>query len=170
MSPEQVRAELVETRGLVSNRATRSPSIALSLVLSLSIALSSHLSFPLPLSLSLLVSLFLCACPFTLLFYISLNAIPFFRSPSHLPISFPYPLSLPPFLPGLSSPDQAFPDGATVPVRGAVVLCYGSLSVCRAGTSLSNSSLRDTLVFSDSPPLLSSVSASRGQQVMPALR
>ncbi|XP_046888615.1 uncharacterized protein si:ch211-183d21.1 isoform X2 [Hypomesus transpacificus] len=66
--------------------------------------------------------------------------------------------------------DQAFPDGATVPVRGAVVLCYGSLSVCRAGTSLSNSSLRDTLVFSDSPPLLSSVSASRGQQVMPALR
>lgn len=66
--------------------------------------------------------------------------------------------------------DQAFPEGATVPARGAVVLCYDTLSVCGAGTSLSNSSLRDTLVFGDSQVLLTSVAASRGQQIMPALR
>ncbi|XP_022046547.1 uncharacterized protein si:ch211-183d21.1 isoform X1 [Acanthochromis polyacanthus] len=66
--------------------------------------------------------------------------------------------------------DQTFPEGSTVPVRGAVVLCYDLFSVCRAGTALTNSSLRDVLVFSENQQLLSSLSASRGGQVMPALR
>ncbi|XP_071782911.1 uncharacterized protein LOC139932874 [Centroberyx gerrardi] len=66
--------------------------------------------------------------------------------------------------------DQAFPEGSTVPVRGAVVLCYDLFSVCRAGTGLTNSSLRDVLVFSENQQLLSSLSATRGRQVIPALR
>ncbi|XP_008304772.1 uncharacterized protein LOC103376182 [Stegastes partitus] len=66
--------------------------------------------------------------------------------------------------------DQTFPEGSTVPVRGAVVLCYDLFSVCRAGTALTNSSLRDVLVFSENRQLLSSLSTSRGRQVMPALR
>ncbi|XP_074520066.1 uncharacterized protein LOC141785585 [Halichoeres trimaculatus] len=66
--------------------------------------------------------------------------------------------------------DQTFPEGSTVPVRGAVVLCYDLFSVCRAGTALTNSSLRDVLVFSEKQQLLSSLSTSRGRQVIPALR
>ncbi|XP_028264368.1 uncharacterized protein LOC114437712 [Parambassis ranga] len=66
--------------------------------------------------------------------------------------------------------DQTFPEGSTVPVRGAVVLCYDLFSVCRAGTALTNSSLRDVLVFSESQQLLASLSTTRGRQVIPALR
>lgn len=66
--------------------------------------------------------------------------------------------------------DQTFPEGSTVPHRGAVVLCYDVFSVCRAGTALTNSSLRDVLVFSERQQLLSSLSTTRGRQVMPALR
>ncbi|XP_034716500.1 uncharacterized protein si:ch211-183d21.1 [Etheostoma cragini] len=66
--------------------------------------------------------------------------------------------------------DQTFPDGSTVPVRGAVVLCYDLFSVCRAGTALTNSSLRDVLVFSENQQLLSSLSTTRGRQVIPAAR
>ncbi|MEQ2290601.1 hypothetical protein AMECASPLE_004794 [Ameca splendens] len=66
--------------------------------------------------------------------------------------------------------DQMFPDGTTVPARGAVVLCYDLFSVCRAGTALTNSSLRDVLVFSENQRLLSSLSTTRGRQVMPAPR
>ncbi|KAM4526340.1 uncharacterized protein V3H82_000760 [Fundulus diaphanus] len=66
--------------------------------------------------------------------------------------------------------DQVFPDGTTVPARGAVVLCYDLFSVCRAGTALTNSSLRDVLVFSENQRLLSSLSTTRGRQVTPALR
>nr|XP_015818888.2 uncharacterized protein si:ch211-183d21.1 isoform X2 [Nothobranchius furzeri] len=66
--------------------------------------------------------------------------------------------------------DQAFPEGSTVPARGAVVLCYDLFSVCRAGTALTNSSLRDVLVFSENQRLLSSLSTTRGRQVMPSLR
>ncbi|XP_067344648.1 uncharacterized protein si:ch211-183d21.1 [Channa argus] len=70
----------------------------------------------------------------------------------------------------VTSPDQTFPDGSTVPVRGAVVLCYDLFSVCRAGTALTNSSLRDVLVFSENRQLLSFLSTTRGRQVIPALR
>lgn len=66
--------------------------------------------------------------------------------------------------------DQTFPEGSTIPGRGAVVLCYDLFSVCRAGTALTNSSLRDVLVFSENRQLLSSLSTTRGRQVMPALR
>ncbi|KAM8877822.1 uncharacterized protein ACB058_003510 [Synchiropus picturatus] len=66
--------------------------------------------------------------------------------------------------------DQTFPDGSTVPVRGAAVLCYDLYSVCRAGNALTNSSLRDVLVFSENQRLLSSLSTTRGRQVIPALR
>lgn len=66
--------------------------------------------------------------------------------------------------------DQTFPEGSSVPVRGAVVLCYDLFSVCRAGTALTNSSLRDVLVFSENQKLLSSLSTTRGRQVIPALR
>ncbi|XP_041818651.1 uncharacterized protein si:ch211-183d21.1 isoform X2 [Chelmon rostratus] len=66
--------------------------------------------------------------------------------------------------------DQTFPEGSTVPVRGAVVLCYDLFSVCRAGTALTNSSLRDVLVFSENQRLLSSLSTTRGRQVIPAIR
>ncbi|KAM6896893.1 uncharacterized protein FYW49_018275 [Xenentodon cancila] len=66
--------------------------------------------------------------------------------------------------------DQTFPEGSTVPMRGAAVLCYDLFSVCRAGTALTNSSLRDVLVFSENQQLLSSLSTTRGSQVMPALR
>ncbi|KAF7661566.1 hypothetical protein LDENG_00259100, partial [Lucifuga dentata] len=66
--------------------------------------------------------------------------------------------------------DQIFPQGTTVPVRGAAVLCYDLFSVCRAGMALTNSSLRDVLVFSESQQLLSSLSATRGRQVIPAVR
>ncbi|KAF0025315.1 hypothetical protein F2P81_022196 [Scophthalmus maximus] len=66
--------------------------------------------------------------------------------------------------------DQIFPEGSTVPVRGAVVLCYDLFSVCRAGTALTNSSLRDALVFSENQQLLSSLTTTRGRQVIPALR
>ncbi|XP_034426563.1 uncharacterized protein si:ch211-183d21.1 [Hippoglossus hippoglossus] len=66
--------------------------------------------------------------------------------------------------------DQTFPQGSTVPVRGAVVLCYDLFSVCRAGTALTNSSLRDMIVFSENQQLLSSLSTTRGRQVIPALR
>ncbi|KAM4525346.1 uncharacterized protein PAE49_001300 [Odontesthes bonariensis] len=66
--------------------------------------------------------------------------------------------------------DQTFPAGSTVPARGAVVLCYDLFSVCRAGTALTNSSLRDVLVFSENQQLLSSLSTTRGRHVMPALR
>ncbi|XP_054625223.1 uncharacterized protein si:ch211-183d21.1 isoform X2 [Dunckerocampus dactyliophorus] len=66
--------------------------------------------------------------------------------------------------------DQTFPEGSTVPARGAVVLCYDLFSVCRAGTALTNSSLRDQLVFSENQVLLSSLSSNRGSQVIPALR
>ncbi|XP_069547598.1 uncharacterized protein [Brachyistius frenatus] len=66
--------------------------------------------------------------------------------------------------------DQTFPEGSTVPVRGAVILCYDLFSVCRAGTALTNSSLRDVLVFSENQQLLSSLSTSRGGQVIPAVR
>lgn len=72
--------------------------------------------------------------------------------------------------PPLSRIDQAFPEGSTVPVRGAVVLCYDLFSVCRAGTALTNSSLRDVLVFSENRQLLSSLSTTREGQVLPALR
>lgn len=57
-----------------------------------------------------------------------------------------------------------------MPARGAVILCYDLFSVCRAGTALTNSSLRDVLVFSEKQQLLSSLSTSRGRQVIPALR
>ncbi|KAM4715984.1 uncharacterized protein FYW61_018677 [Anableps anableps] len=70
----------------------------------------------------------------------------------------------------VSEADQTFPDGTTVPDRGAVVLCYDLFSVCRAGTALTNSSLRDVLVFSENQRLLSSLSTTRGRQVLPALR
>ncbi|XP_047465874.1 uncharacterized protein si:ch211-183d21.1 [Mugil cephalus] len=70
----------------------------------------------------------------------------------------------------ITGADQTFPEGSTVPVRGAVVLCYDLFSVCRAGTALTNSSLRDVLAFSESQQLLSSLSTTRGRQVMPALR
>ncbi|XP_056153216.1 uncharacterized protein si:ch211-183d21.1 [Lampris incognitus] len=66
--------------------------------------------------------------------------------------------------------DQAFPEGYTFPARGAVALCHDLFSVCRTGVALANSSLRDTLVFSDNQNLLSSFNTTRGQQVMPALR
>ncbi|XP_026206841.1 uncharacterized protein si:ch211-183d21.1 [Anabas testudineus] len=66
--------------------------------------------------------------------------------------------------------DQTFQDGSTVPVRGAVVLCYDLFSVCRAGTALTNSSLRDVLVFSENQQLLYSLSTARGRQVFPAVR
>ncbi|XP_030610136.1 uncharacterized protein LOC115797780 [Archocentrus centrarchus] len=70
----------------------------------------------------------------------------------------------------VSSADQTFPEGSTVPGRGAVVLCYDLFSVCRAGTALTNSSLRDVLVFSENQHLLFSLSTTRGRQVMPALK
>lgn len=70
----------------------------------------------------------------------------------------------------VSGADQTFPEGLTVPARGAVVLCYDLFSVCRAGTVLTNSSLRDVLVFSERQQLLSSLSTTRGRQVIPALR
>lgn len=66
--------------------------------------------------------------------------------------------------------DQTFPDGPAVPVRGAAVLCYDLYSICRAGTALTNSSLRDVLVFSESQQLQSSLSATRGRHVIPTLR
>lgn len=66
--------------------------------------------------------------------------------------------------------DQTLPEGPGVPSRGAVVLCYDLFSVCRAGSALTNSSLRDVLLFSDSQQLLSSLSSSRGRHVLPALR
>ncbi|KAK9530535.1 hypothetical protein VZT92_012031 [Zoarces viviparus] len=66
--------------------------------------------------------------------------------------------------------DQTFLEGSAVPVRGAVVLCYDLFSVCRAGTALTNSSLRDVLVFSENQQLLSSLSTTRGRQVIPAAR
>ncbi|XP_068162238.1 uncharacterized protein si:ch211-183d21.1 [Antennarius striatus] len=66
--------------------------------------------------------------------------------------------------------DQTFPEGSTVPERGAVVLCYDLFSICRGGTALTNSSLRDVLVFSDNQQLLSSLSTTGGRQVIPALR
>ncbi|XP_028989884.1 uncharacterized protein si:ch211-183d21.1 [Betta splendens] len=66
--------------------------------------------------------------------------------------------------------DQAFPGDSTVPARGAVVLCYDFFGVCRAGTALTNSSLRDVLVFSENQRLLSSLSTARGRHVLPALR
>ncbi|KAM9425268.1 uncharacterized protein KZ484_008394 isoform 2-T3 [Pholidichthys leucotaenia] len=69
----------------------------------------------------------------------------------------------------VSGADQTFPEGSTIPVRGAVVLCYDLFSVCRAGTALTNSSLRDVLVFSENQQLLSSLSTTRGRQVIPAL-
>ena len=75
------------------------------------------------------------------------------------------PLSLSP-----SCVDLTFPEGSAVPARGAVVLCYDLFSVCRAGTALTNSSLRDVLVFSENQQLLSSLSTSRGRQVIPAAR
>lgn len=74
------------------------------------------------------------------------------------------------YSPPLSCIDQTFPEGSTVPVRGAVVLCYDLFSVCRAGTALTNSSLRDVLVFSENQQLLSSLSTTRERQVIPALR
>lgn len=79
-------------------------------------------------------------------------------------------LSVHDFVSSVSLSDQTLPDGATVPARGAVVLCYDVFSVCRAGTALTNSSLRDVLVFSENQRLLSSLSTTRGRQVMPALR
>ncbi|XP_062415990.1 uncharacterized protein si:ch211-183d21.1 isoform X1 [Pungitius pungitius] len=66
--------------------------------------------------------------------------------------------------------DQTLPEGVVFPARGAVVLCYDLFSVCRAGTALTNSSLRDVLVFSENQQLLSSLSAARGRQVLPAAR
>uniref|UniRef100_A0AAQ4QLB8 LTD domain-containing protein n=1 Tax=Gasterosteus aculeatus aculeatus TaxID=481459 RepID=A0AAQ4QLB8_GASAC len=66
--------------------------------------------------------------------------------------------------------DQTFLEGSVFPARGAVVLCYDLFSVCRAGTALTNSSLRDVLVFSENQQLLSSLSAARGRQVLPAAR
>ncbi|XP_055006584.1 uncharacterized protein si:ch211-183d21.1 isoform X1 [Boleophthalmus pectinirostris] len=66
--------------------------------------------------------------------------------------------------------DQAFPEGSSMPIRGAVVLCYDLFSVCRAGTALTNSSLRDVLVFSERKQLLSFLSTTRGRHVIPALR
>ncbi|XP_038592611.1 uncharacterized protein si:ch211-183d21.1 [Micropterus salmoides] len=69
----------------------------------------------------------------------------------------------------VTAADQIFLEGSTVPARGAVVLCYDLFSVCRAGTALTNSSLRDVLVFSENQQLLSSLSATRGSQVIPAL-
>ncbi|XP_061911892.1 uncharacterized protein si:ch211-183d21.1 [Entelurus aequoreus] len=65
--------------------------------------------------------------------------------------------------------DQTFPEGSAVPARGAVVLCYDLFSVCRAGTALTNSSLRDELVFSENQLLLPR-STRRGSHVIPALR
>lgn len=70
----------------------------------------------------------------------------------------------------VSMADQALPERATLPARGAVVLCYDLFSICRAGTPLTNSSLRDVLVFSENQQLLSSLSTARGRQVIPALR
>ncbi|KAK7919736.1 hypothetical protein WMY93_011020 [Mugilogobius chulae] len=70
----------------------------------------------------------------------------------------------------VSGADQTFPESSTVPIRGAVVLCYDLFSVCRAGTPLTNSSLRDVLVFSDRKHLLSFLSTTRGRHVIPALR
>lgn len=78
------------------------------------------------------------------------------------------PHSFPP--PPLSRVDQTFLEGSVFPARGAVVLCYDLFSVCRAGTALTNSSLRDVLVFSENQQLLSSLSAARGRQVLPAAR
>uniref|UniRef100_A0A673C0C6 Si:ch211-183d21.1 n=1 Tax=Sphaeramia orbicularis TaxID=375764 RepID=A0A673C0C6_9TELE len=75
-----------------------------------------------------------------------------------------------PLTSSVSCIDQTFPEGSTVPARGAVILCYDLFSVCRAGTALTNSSLRDVLVFSEKQQLLSSLSTSRGRQVIPALR
>ncbi|KAL0984327.1 hypothetical protein UPYG_G00140000 [Umbra pygmaea] len=66
--------------------------------------------------------------------------------------------------------DQLFPEGATIPANGAVVLCSDTVTVCRAGTTLTNSTLRDTLVFSDDIKLLSKLSATIGQEVMPVIR
>ncbi|XP_014822975.1 PREDICTED: uncharacterized protein LOC106903587 isoform X1 [Poecilia mexicana] len=66
--------------------------------------------------------------------------------------------------------DQAFPEGTSVPAGGAAVLCYDLFSVCRAGTALTNSSLRDVLVFSENQRLLASLSTTRGRQVLPSLR
>ncbi|CAB1337875.1 unnamed protein product, partial [Coregonus sp. 'balchen'] len=70
----------------------------------------------------------------------------------------------------ITGADQVFPKGATIPANGAVVLCSDTVTVCRAGTTLTNSTLRDTLVFSDDLRLLIKLSATRGQQVMPVLR
>lgn len=66
--------------------------------------------------------------------------------------------------------DQTFPEGSTVPARGAVVLCYDLFRVCRAATALTNSSLRDVLVFSENKHLLSSLSTPRERHVIPAVR
>uniref|UniRef100_A0A3P9HNC3 Uncharacterized LOC101175221 n=1 Tax=Oryzias latipes TaxID=8090 RepID=A0A3P9HNC3_ORYLA len=66
--------------------------------------------------------------------------------------------------------DQTFPEGSSVPARGAVVLCYDLFSICRAGSALTNVSLRDVLLFSENQWLLSSLSTTRGRQVLPALR
>ncbi|CDQ62282.1 unnamed protein product [Oncorhynchus mykiss] len=70
----------------------------------------------------------------------------------------------------ITGADQMFPKGATIPAKGAVVLCSDTVTVCRAGTTLTNSTLRDTLVFSDELRLLIKLSATRGQQVLPVLR
>lgn len=66
--------------------------------------------------------------------------------------------------------DQTFPEGSTIPARGAVVLCYDLFSVCRSAPALTNSSLRDVLVFSENKHLLSSLSSSRERHVIPAVR
>lgn len=66
--------------------------------------------------------------------------------------------------------DQTFPETSSVPVRGAVVLCYDLFSVCRAGTALTNSSVRDSLVFSENQQMLSLLPTTGGRQITPAVR
>lgn len=93
--------------------------------------------------------------------------------PFHFPPSFlllEVCISVWTYLPPFPCIDQTFPEGSTVPVRGAVVLCYDLFSVCRAGTALTNSSLRDVLVFSENKHLLSSLSTSMERHIIPAVR
>ncbi|KAG5854606.1 hypothetical protein ANANG_G00039600 [Anguilla anguilla] len=73
----------------------------------------------------------------------------------------------------ITGADQSLPlglSGTGVPARGAVALCHGTARSCTAeGPALSHSML-DTVVFSEDSHLLSTLAASRGQQVMPNLR
>ncbi|XP_061087194.1 uncharacterized protein si:ch211-183d21.1 isoform X1 [Conger conger] len=73
----------------------------------------------------------------------------------------------------ITGADQALPlgfSGTGVPARGAVALCHGTAGSCAAERAPSSRAFIDTVVFSEDSRLLSTLAASRGQQVTPGLR